>query len=143
MAKKKKTLVKLRGTLPYRIVPDEDWFIAKCELLQVNGQGKTRASAVGHLRDAVVGFLWVSMEDGTIHEVLKECGFLFVRLGDDAFWVAPERSAPDRRYETLKFSSRVSIRGMPHFPKRSEQLPANDFPWVVAVPQWDEFTRAV
>jgi len=142
MARKKKTWVNLRGTLPYRIAPDEDWFIAKCELLHVNAQGKTKASAVRHLRDAVIAFLWVSMEDGTIHEILKDCGFHFLRLGNDAFWVSPKQRRIPIDHQTLQFSSRFSIRGAFLLPKHSEHVPEADLPWVVAFPKTDESARA-
>ena len=142
MGAKKKSIVKLRGTLPYRVVPDDDWFIAKCELLHVNGQGKTPNSAIRHLRDAVVGFLLISYEDGTIDEILKECGFHAIRLGEELVWASSSGLDQNLRYAILKFSSKIQVKASPDIPSRGENLPTNDFPWVVAVPGTSQPSRA-
>jgi predicted RNase H-like HicB family nuclease len=134
MSTKKKSTLKLRGTLPYRIVPDEDWFIAKCELLHVNGQGKTKASAVRHLKDAIAAFLRACVEMGTLQRVLKDCGFYTMRVGHEMVWGAGGRAGKIPTFDTVRFSATFSVPHQPESPRLSDKLPTANLPWIVAVP---------
>jgi predicted RNase H-like HicB family nuclease len=142
MKAKKKTVVRLRGTLPYRIVPDEDWFIAKCELLHVNGQGKTKASAVRHLRDAIAAFLYSCVIDGTVHEILTECGFHAMRLGNETVWGSSRQPKSGNDRGVLEVRSRFFIPHAPPLPRSHRRPPTGDFPWIVALPETGESSRA-
>ena len=71
--------IQLLFTLPYRVKPDDGWYVASCTDLDVHSQGKTAKQAVANLREALDLFLISALERGVLEQVLKEAGFVAQR----------------------------------------------------------------
>jgi len=61
--------------LPIKIVKKRKWYVASCPILDVVSQGETEVKAKSNLRAALFVFFVSCIERGTLHQVLKECGF--------------------------------------------------------------------
>lgn len=77
MARKKSTVVNVCFSieLPYTIQQSGKWYVTSCPLLDVHSQGRTEKKALENLKEATSLFLLRCFEQGTLFEVLKECGF--------------------------------------------------------------------
>ena len=60
--------------LPVQIWQEHGHFVAFCPVLQVTSYGDNRQDAQKNIKEAVELFLEVCVEDGTLSEVLRECG---------------------------------------------------------------------
>ena len=60
--------------LPVQIWQEHGHFVAFCPVLQVTSYGDSRQDAQKNIKEAVELFLEVCVEDGTLSEVLRECG---------------------------------------------------------------------
>ena len=123
--------IQLRGKLPYQLVASGEWLIAKCELLKVNGQGKTHGEAKAQLKNAVQGFLQVCFEDGTVNRILKESGFNVMRLGGETVWAAEGSTEPGVEYHVLEFNFSFRLRDIPEVPEQREAIRTNILPWIL------------
>jgi predicted RNase H-like HicB family nuclease len=65
--------------LPFKITKRTKWFLASCPILDVHSQGPTEEKAKKNLVEAISLFLISCFERGTLHEVLKNCGFVPIR----------------------------------------------------------------
>lgn len=61
--------------LPIKIVQKGIWYVASCPFLDVISQGESQEKAKANLKEALFLFLGSCLERGTLHQVLKECGF--------------------------------------------------------------------
>lgn len=61
--------------LPINIVQKGNLHVASCPDLDVFSQGESREKAKANLKEALFLFLGSCLERGTLHQVLKECGF--------------------------------------------------------------------
>lgn len=64
--------ITLSFQLPYRIRPDQGWYVASCPSLDVHSQGKSQKQAKDNLREALTLFLTSCIERGTLDQVLKD-----------------------------------------------------------------------
>ncbi len=60
--------------LPVQIWQENGHFVAFCPVLQVTSYGCSKKDAQRNVKEAVELFLEVCVEDGTLNEVLRECG---------------------------------------------------------------------
>ena len=67
--------IRLTASLPYRTYQKEGWENARCDLLKVQGIGKSKRSAIKNLKDSITLLIQGAMEDKTLDVVLKDCGF--------------------------------------------------------------------
>ncbi len=80
------------------IFKEGDTYVAYVPELDVSSCGSTDEEARKNIRDALRGFFEVSMEMGTLDEILEEAGY--VREGEG--WRAPEFVSLDRLTVSLK-----------------------------------------
>jgi len=80
------------------IFKEGDTYVAYVPELDVSSCGSTDEEARKNIRDALQGFFEVSMEMGTLDEILEEAGY--VREGEG--WRAPEFVSLDRLTVSLK-----------------------------------------
>lgn len=62
--------------LPFTIKKKKDWYLIGCPILDVYTQGKTKKEAKNNLKDALSLFFVTCFEQGTLDQVMKECGFV-------------------------------------------------------------------
>lgn len=124
--------IRLRGKFPYRLVESEGWVTAKCDMLKINGQGRTAEEAHGQLKNAVQGFLQVCFEDGTVNKVMKDAGFAVMRVGGETFWVAEGQAEPGVEHHALEFSFSFRLKEIPEVPEQRDAIHSNIFPWMLA-----------
>lgn len=66
--------------LPFKMIKRKNWYVAKCQVLDVSSQGENEKKAKENLIEALSLFLFTCFENGTLDAVLKECGFSAVPL---------------------------------------------------------------
>jgi hypothetical protein len=134
--------IKIWGRLAYRITEDRPWVFAKCESLKLNGSGDSEMSAVYELRNAIQGFLQVSYEDGTIHQILKDAGYGFHQVDKVAQWAAEDPQEPGVEYKTLEFEFTFQMDRLPDTPVQIEPFPDTIRSLVMAIRGSDQSSRA-
>ena len=66
--------VEFQFRLPVQIWQEHGHFVAFCPVLQVTSYGDSKRDAQRNVKEAVELFFEVCVEDGTLNEVLRECG---------------------------------------------------------------------
>lgn len=61
--------------LPALVKLEDGQFISVCPILDVYSQGETKERALANLQEALRMFFISCFERGTLHQVLKDCGF--------------------------------------------------------------------
>jgi predicted RNase H-like HicB family nuclease len=61
--------------LPVKFIKKRKWYVATCPALDVVSQGETKKKAKENLAEALFLFLITCLENGTLDNVLKQCGF--------------------------------------------------------------------
>lgn len=72
--------LELKLKLPFKLIKRKNWYVASCPALDVASQGETPAKAKKNLIEALSVFFVTCIEQDTLTEVLKECGFMSVQL---------------------------------------------------------------
>jgi len=72
------SFVKVEFSLPLNIAKKEGYYLASCEQFDIHAEGDTYDDAREHLKDALVGFIEVCLETGTLDKVMLDSGFKHV-----------------------------------------------------------------
>jgi predicted RNase H-like HicB family nuclease len=67
--------IQFHVTVPATVEREDDVFVSCCPPLDVYSQGATEREALNNLVEALQLFFETSLEMGTLHQVLAECGF--------------------------------------------------------------------
>ncbi len=62
--------------VPAAVRQEGDVYYSSCPVFDVHSQGKTKQEALDHLVEALQVFVETCYEQGTLHQVLKEQGFM-------------------------------------------------------------------
>src|SRR5690348_8548048 len=62
--------------VPAAVRKEGDMFYSSCPVFDVHSQGDTQQEALDHLVEALQVFVETCYEQGTLHQVLKEQGFM-------------------------------------------------------------------
>ena len=82
--------------LPGMVKKSGEYYISSCPVLDVHSQGETQEKALKNLKEALTLFFASCFERGTLHEVLKNCGFKLIEKREFKIQPFP------RKYKTLK-----------------------------------------
>ena len=129
MAGATEALYKLHAKLPYRLEMDGLWHVARCELLRITSQGKSKRTAVRNLKDAIALKVQVNLERGTLAKTLKACGFYQIRIGDNAYWAAPPSNDEENQL-VMRPQLRVKGGSKKDPPLEKQQIP-NNLEWYI------------
>jgi predicted RNase H-like HicB family nuclease len=81
MAKPRAAAVQISLRAPYSFSKEGAWIVASCEPLDVVSQGRNEREAMQNLVEALQLFIEDCFEEGTLEQVLKECGGRLERAG--------------------------------------------------------------
>lgn len=70
---------RIRGALtfhlPVKLTKRKKWFLASCPIVDIHSQGTTEREAKKNLIEALSVFFVTCIENGTLDQVMRECGF--------------------------------------------------------------------
>lgn len=66
--------MEIRGQLPLILTQRKNYVVASCPVLDVHSQGRTVEEAKQNLAEAIGLFILTAFENGTLQEVLADCG---------------------------------------------------------------------
>lgn len=72
---KLRQFIEIQIRVPVSVKQERDWFISRCEPLNLFSQGKTEAEALENIQETVELFVESCYRRGTLEQVLKDCGF--------------------------------------------------------------------
>ena len=78
--------------LTTQILKENDVFIAYAPELDISSCGRNPDEAAKNLREAVELFIETAMEQGTLQDILEECGF----SETGSYWKGPEIISSER-----------------------------------------------
>jgi predicted RNase H-like HicB family nuclease len=80
-----KPIIKFEVKLPVKVFKGETAFVAHCPIIDVASQGDTVEEAKKNAVEAISLFLITCFEQGTLADVLSDCGFTLVDKEPDSF----------------------------------------------------------
>jgi len=85
-----KMRVSLEGKFPMVIQKRGKWYYSSCPVLDLCTQGESSQEAEKNLAEAIQLFLISCFERGTLDQVLKDCGFVPLRVSRSKKRTLPE-----------------------------------------------------